>query len=53
MWAQGDELVVQVDNQRRNIVLPRTLASRKLLGAAFEDQRLRVRFGDKEGHGAK
>jgi arsenite-transporting ATPase len=53
VWAQGDELVVQVDNQRRNIVLPRTLASRKLLGAAFEDQRLRVRFGDKEGHGAR
>jgi arsenite-transporting ATPase len=53
VWAHGDELVVQVDNQRRNIVLPRTLASRKLLGAAFEEQRLRVRFGDKEGHGAR
>jgi arsenite/tail-anchored protein-transporting ATPase len=53
VWAQGDELVVQVDNQRRNIVLPRTLASRKLLGAAFVEQRLRVAFGDKEGHAAR
>ena len=50
VWAQGDELVVQVDNQRRHVVLPRTLASRKLLGAAFEEQRLRVAFGDKEDH---
>jgi arsenite-transporting ATPase len=53
VWAQGDELVVQVDNQRRHVVLPRTLASRRLLGAAFEEQRLRVRFGDKEGHAAR
>ena len=33
-------------------LLPRTLASRRLLGAAFEDQRLRVAFGEKEDHGA-
>jgi arsenite/tail-anchored protein-transporting ATPase len=52
VWAQGDELVVQVDNQRRHVVLPRTLASRRLLGAAFAEQRLRVAFGDKEEHGA-
>ncbi len=53
VWAQGDELVVQVDNQRRHVVLPRTLASRKLLGAAFAEQRLRVAFGDKEDHAAR
>jgi arsenite-transporting ATPase len=53
VWAQGDELVVQVDNQRRHVVLPRTLASRKLLGAAFTEQRLRVAFGDKEEHAAR
>jgi len=52
VWAQGDELVVQVDNQRRHVVLPRTLASRRLLGAAFAQQRLRVAFGDKEEHAA-
>ena len=53
VWAQGDELVLQVDNQRRHVVLPRTLASRKLLGAAFAEQRLRVAFGDKEDHAAR
>jgi arsenite-transporting ATPase len=46
--ARGDELVIQVDNQRRNILLPRTLASRRLLGAAFADRRLRVAFGERE-----
>jgi arsenite-transporting ATPase len=47
--AHGDELVVQVDNQRRRLVLPRTLAGRPVTSAAFADQRLRVAFGDKEG----
>jgi arsenite-transporting ATPase len=51
VFTRGDELVVQVDNQRRNIVLPRTLASRTLTGAAFEHGRLRVGFGGKEAHG--
>lgn len=50
VWTQGDELVVQVDNQRRNVVLPRTLASRELLSAAFQGQHLRVAFGAKEDH---
>lgn len=53
VWALGEELVVQVDNQRRHILLPRTLASRRLLGAAFKDQRLRVAFGAKEDHAAE
>jgi arsenite-transporting ATPase len=52
VWTRGEELVVQVDNQRRHVLLPRTLASRRLLGAAFADQRLRVAFGEKEAHGA-
>jgi arsenite/tail-anchored protein-transporting ATPase len=46
--ARGEDLVVQVDNQRRHMLLPRTLASRRLLGAAFIGQRLRVGFGEKE-----
>jgi arsenite-transporting ATPase len=48
VYAKGDELVVQVDNQRRHLVLPRTLAGRSVAGAGFVDQRLRVTFGDKE-----
>ncbi len=52
VWTRGDELVVQVDNQRRHLVLPRTLTSRPVLCAAFKEERLRVAFGDKEAHGA-
>jgi arsenite-transporting ATPase len=51
VWTHGDELVVSVDNQRRHIMLPRTLVSRRLQGAAFVDQRLRVGFGGKEQDG--
>jgi arsenite-transporting ATPase len=53
VWTRGDELIVQVDNQKRHLMLPRTLASRRLLGAAFTEQRLRVAFGNKEAHGAR
>jgi arsenite-transporting ATPase len=48
VWNHGEDMVVQVDNQRRHVLLPRTLASRRLLGAAFAGQRLRVAFGEKE-----
>jgi arsenite-transporting ATPase len=48
VWTRGDDLVVQVDNQRRHLVLPRTLAGRQVEGAAFVDQRLQVTFGKKE-----
>jgi arsenite-transporting ATPase len=48
VFARGDELVVQVDNQRRTIVLPRTLAGRTVASAGFSGQRLRVEFGGKE-----
>jgi arsenite-transporting ATPase len=48
VFTRGDDLVVQVDNQRRHLVLPRTLAGRPVVGAVFADQRLRVVFGAKE-----
>jgi arsenite-transporting ATPase len=48
VFAKGDELVVQVDNQRRHLVLPRTLAGRPIEQAAFVEHRLRVAFGKKE-----
>jgi arsenite-transporting ATPase len=51
VWTRGDELVLQVDNQRRHLVLPRSLTSRPVVGAAFKEERLRVAFGDKEAHG--
>lgn len=46
---EGEELIIQVDNQRRHILLPRTLAARPLQGAAFRDRRLRVGFGEPTG----
>ena len=48
VWTRGDELVVQVDNQRRHLMLPRTLAGRSVASAAFLEHRLRVSFGEKE-----
>jgi arsenite-transporting ATPase len=46
---EGEELIIQVDNQRRHVLLPRTLAARPLQGAAFRDRRLRVGFGEPAG----
>jgi arsenite-transporting ATPase len=48
VFTEGDELVIQVDNQRRNLTLPRALAARTVTGARFAEQRLRVGFGGKE-----
>ena len=50
VFARGDDLVVQVDNQKRHLMLPRSLAGRPVMSAAFAEQRLRVVFGDKEPH---
>ncbi len=50
VFTRGDDLVVLVDNQRRHVALPRTLLSRAVLSAAFEEQHLRVVFGKKESH---
>ena len=41
---QDGELFVTVGNYRREIALPRVLASRETVGAAIEDGELRVRF---------
>ena len=40
----GDELIVHVGNQKRNIVLPRALVGAETLGAKLENDELRVRF---------
>jgi len=44
VWVSGEELIVQVDNQRRHLVLPRVVARRKLQKATLEEGRLRVTF---------
>ena len=46
------ELFVTVGNYRREIALPRVLASRETIGAAIEDGELRVRFSRAAGRAA-
>jgi arsenite/tail-anchored protein-transporting ATPase len=43
---QDGELIVTVGNYRRELSLPRSLATRDTLGATIEDGELKVRFGD-------
>ncbi|MFH1625285.1 MAG: TRC40/GET3/ArsA family transport-energizing ATPase [Pseudomonadota bacterium] len=45
MWTKGDELVIKVNNYKRNILLPRILASLKVMDAKTEGGRLKIRFG--------
>ena len=45
----GDELVVQVGNQRRTLVLPRALVGMEIQGAKLEEDTLKVRFAPPEG----
>ena len=44
-YAAGDELSVTIDNWRRNIILPRSLAGREVKEARLRSGRLRVLFG--------
>ena len=41
----GDELMVQIGQARRNIILPLTLVGLTTRGASFEDDVLKIRFG--------
>lgn len=48
----GDELIVHVGNQRRNIILPRALAGMRAKAAKLEQERLQIRFSPRrEGQG--
>ena len=40
----GDELIVHVGNQKRNLILPRALAGLASEGAKLEGDRLTIRF---------
>lgn len=42
---KADELIIKVGNVKRNITLPRTLENLSVIGAKFEDEVLKVRFG--------
>jgi len=51
VWLRGEELVIKVRDQRRNLFLPRALAGLRLLGATFADGQLTVEFGGDEDAG--
>jgi arsenite/tail-anchored protein-transporting ATPase len=44
-WIHGDELTIKYKNYKRNLVLPRTLASLHLIEAELSDQVLQLTFG--------
>lgn len=45
---KGDELIIRTANLKRNIILPRTLQGLEIIGARFEEDTLKIRFGGKE-----
>ena len=47
----GDEVVIQIANQRRNYSLPRFLSYYRLTGSRFHDGWFRMRFEPAETHG--
>lgn len=54
LLRSGDELVVQVGNFKRNIILPHALAGLAATGARFEGSKLRIQFyQQQEGKGGK
>ena len=46
IWAAGDELIIEVGNYRRNILLPRSLAQREVVEAKFRGDDLNIVFGE-------
>jgi arsenite-transporting ATPase len=46
LTRNGDELIVRLGAYRRNIILPRSIASLPVRGARFENGKLVIRFGD-------
>jgi arsenite-transporting ATPase len=44
LMQSGDELVVQVGDYKRNLILPRALASLQVSGAKLEDGELKINF---------
>ncbi|ODS33976.1 MAG: putative anion-transporting ATPase [Candidatus Scalindua rubra] len=45
MWVKGGELIVKIENFKRNIILPRAFKSLDITDAKFEGERLNVTFG--------
>jgi arsenite/tail-anchored protein-transporting ATPase len=52
LMQTGDELVVQVGDYKRNVILPRALATLQVASAKLEDGELRINFVHKERQGS-
>ncbi len=52
LWVTGDKLILQAGSFKRNILLPRTYASRQLTEATYRDDHLTIQFGGKD-HGGE
>ena len=48
LTRMGDELIVRIGNQRRNLILPHVLLEREVTGARLDDGELRVTFASKQ-----
>ncbi len=46
IWSAGDEVIVEVGNYRRNILLPRSLAQKEIAEAKFKGDSLNIVFGE-------
>jgi arsenite-transporting ATPase len=53
LYQTGDELVVKVGSQKRNLILPRALVGWRTNGARFAEGALRIRFVPGEPVGAE
>lgn len=49
MWVAGDELILEWGNFRSNTMLPTSLINRKLEGAQYIEDHLKVTFGSHQG----
>ncbi|MBA4537891.1 ArsA family ATPase [Bacillus aquiflavi] len=47
---KGDELILRAGSTKRNIILPRTLTHKSILGAKFDEGTLKITFGELEKH---
>ncbi len=53
LTRSGDELIVQVGNFKRNIIIPHALAGLTATEARFEGSKLRIQFYQQEGKGGE
>ncbi|HHT9118625.1 MAG TPA: ArsA family ATPase, partial [Candidatus Hypogeohydataceae bacterium YC38] len=45
LWVHNNELIIRLGSFRRNVLLPRVIATRELKEARFEGKRLNIIFG--------